>query len=503
MPRKEKNRNGENPTHAGSPAANAEKVLPVSFIRGADGITVAASTNGAKVAFGQLIEQAQPGERIFLEKGNYNLAQSIQLDKPLQFLAKDPGKVTFVGSQLGILFFYHGSGQLILNGIHFKCIGAQPNFGIGIHSGELIMENCSVEGDPSDRPSCGLVISGAAEAVISGSSFSGFKEGISVLDQASATLVQNKVFENNTGINFDSTSAGKIEKCQCYQNASEGILIQGQGKTALIENLCHDNKRVGIFCVNASVTRIAKNHCKNNRGGIVLSDQAQSVIEENECSENSDGIVLQEDAKAAISRNVVHHNHDVGIFIGFQTAASVEQNQVHDNLRGIIIVEKASAAIKGNKIFNNVAHAIVDISSNKSQLEDNDCYDNNSMGAEEIIVVPETETNYLAPMEFYDWQEKYCPIADDCGICFDSGREALDVLKAKTGREDPNCCWTRVHSDDGGTELIIPGFHLVNRLDYLVTEIPREDNEWFEVYWEEQEEYIESRHEPEEDGTNP
>lgn len=43
----------------------------------------------------------------------------------------------------------------------------------------------------------------------------------------------------------------------------------------------------------------------------------------------------------------------------------------------------------------------------------------------------------------------------------------------------PNRVWTVIDSDGGG---IASGFHLVNRLGYIITEVPAPDNVAIEVY---------------------
>lgn len=78
-----------------------------------------------------------------------------------------------------------------------------------------------------------------------------------------------------------------------------------------------------------------------------------------------------------------------------------------------------------------------------------------------------------------DWCEKYQPIqnhftqtGDDK---FETYGEELDFVRA----QDPRCIWTLVDGDDGNL-YITSGYHLVNRINYFVTEVPFE-GEYHEV----------------------
>ena len=71
------------------------------------------------------------------------------------------------------------------------------------------------------------------------------------------------------------------------------------------------------------------------------------------------------------------------------------------------------------------------------------------------------------------WCEKYQPIqnhitqnGDDK---FETYGEELDFVRA----QNPQCIWTLVDGDDGNL-YIVNGYHLVNRINYFVTEIPFE-----------------------------
>lgn len=83
-------------------------------------------------------------------------------------------------------------------------------------------------------------------------------------------------------------------------------------------------------------------------------------------------------------------------------------------------------------------------------------------------------------MEFYDWCDKYKPIANPNGTCkddylFQVCQEDIDYLN----KQNIHNIWT----DIGRT--VINGAHFVNRICYYLTEIPWEDGDDIEIFYDE------------------
>jgi hypothetical protein len=84
--------------------------------------------------------------------------------------------------------------------------------------------------------------------------------------------------------------------------------------------------------------------------------------------------------------------------------------------------------------------------------------------------------------ELNNWEEKYRPIKNRLSgeelfpdDKFETYGGDLDFVRA----QDPRCIWTLVDGDDGNL-YIVDGYHLVNRINYFVTEVPFE-GEFLEV----------------------
>ena len=78
-------------------------------------------------------------------------------------------------------------------------------------------------------------------------------------------------------------------------------------------------------------------------------------------------------------------------------------------------------------------------------------------------------------MDFDDWCEKYRPISNHLN---DEGRDCFETYGIELGYVlgvadcDPKRVWTYVDGDNG--TYMVNGYHLVNRIYYMITEVPYE-----------------------------
>ena len=81
---------------------------------------------------------------------------------------------------------------------------------------------------------------------------------------------------------------------------------------------------------------------------------------------------------------------------------------------------------------------------------------------------------------YEEWEEKYKPIKNKRGdIAFDThNEEDIKFLRDNQSKDALNI-WTLVDSDDGESLFIDPGYRFVNRLEYYITEVSRENKDDF------------------------
>jgi len=85
-------------------------------------------------------------------------------------------------------------------------------------------------------------------------------------------------------------------------------------------------------------------------------------------------------------------------------------------------------------------------------------------------------------MKDTEWESKFIPIKNHIdsnssweGSLFESYGKELDFVKEKC-KENPQCIWTLMDSEEDDDCVIVEGFHFVNRIGYFITENPAETN---------------------------
>jgi hypothetical protein len=81
-----------------------------------------------------------------------------------------------------------------------------------------------------------------------------------------------------------------------------------------------------------------------------------------------------------------------------------------------------------------------------------------------------------------EWETQFKPIKNHLdpnsswdGIMFETYGKELDFVREKC-KENPNCIWTLMDSEEDDSCVIVEGFHFVNRIGYFITENPAEEN---------------------------
>lgn len=96
----------------------------------------------------------------------------------------------------------------------------------------------------------------------------------------------------------------------------------------------------------------------------------------------------------------------------------------------------------------------------------------------------------LIKMEMDTWCANYKPIVNlyaenpslddgEGGIMFETYGGELDFVRG-VAVTNPHHVWTYIDGDDGKT-VIVNGFHLVNRIGYLITTKPAEIETFYEI----------------------
>ena len=78
-----------------------------------------------------------------------------------------------------------------------------------------------------------------------------------------------------------------------------------------------------------------------------------------------------------------------------------------------------------------------------------------------------------------EWAAKYRPVRKDNGLILAYGTSGKSLEEVR--QQDPHQIWTLIGDEDG--DAIKAGFHMYNRLNYFITELPWEDDDiWVWLY---------------------
>ena len=374
---------------------------PVTYSQYGNQFVVTPPSDSRKVSFSELINQITSGQEILIEDGEYNLSAPIVIDKSVTILSKSPGKVFISGEELDNLVFYQGNGDLMISGIKFSLDSLEQSNVIEVKSGNLIMDQCVLEGARDNKANkrdfgAGLLLEDKATAVISKSIFKHNLIGMSVQESAMVTLRSNQFLENyGYGIVFRDQSKGNLNGNEYHLNKAYGLMAYEESELEVNNEKCHNNQAGfgfmhkakaiimdsesfeheyhGFFIDNDACCVLRKNRSyANEMSGIAIYGNNQSEVVENEIYHNEgSGIECAEDAQPIIRDNNIHENTN-GIYLGDNAHSKIRNNLIHGNEFGIRILDEASADISKNKIYQNSEGGIIDFSNSESNLGENE-----------------------------------------------------------------------------------------------------------------------------------
>ncbi|MFC1504379.1 LamG-like jellyroll fold domain-containing protein, partial [Spirochaetota bacterium] len=186
----------------------------------------------------------------------------------------------------------------------------------------------------------------------------------------SNTVENNNIFENDTGVYFDSSSSNNtVTDNRIYDNTTYGIHIASEDadNIQITYNDIYDNKSTGIYIENGDRAYIYTNMISNNvSSGVVIRTAAtDNTIEKNTIVSNATYgiyIVIDSADNNTIKYNTIFGvNQDDGIRIDSSDNTKIHSNQILENDYNGIQIMNASTnnSIIGNTVENNPSRGII------------------------------------------------------------------------------------------------------------------------------------------------
>jgi parallel beta-helix repeat protein len=120
---------------------------------------------------------------------------------------------------------------------------------------------------------------------------------------------------NSNGILLATVTNGCIADSSCYGN-HDGIGISYGDNNSIINNVCTNNTRAGIYVYESLDNLISKNNCSNNlQYGICIDHSDMNSVSSNEFSGNTYGFCLKYSDSNSITLNRMSENSNWGALI--------------------------------------------------------------------------------------------------------------------------------------------------------------------------------------------
>ena len=365
----------------------------------------------------EIIAAANEGDTIILGPGVFTLAQGIEINKSLTLLGAGYDQTMIESSAPGEDFsaavMYSGSGLLSIQGITLSYIGSDPAAVLYGKSGSISLKDCYFSGatlsssgsqlgaihlanevvvdivnskiagsmeridqDNPDKVPGGIIIYGNARLTIEASeifdSYLGIYaygesevvarngnihntfSGVSLLENATATL-ENNTFRDNTSIHlilFGDSSAVVTGNSFSGISTGTGVQAHGNGNVHLEGNTFADLLSCIIFTENATGDVIANTLSSFSNIGIFVQGYASPEFDSNIIAgENSDAIGITYEGNAAgTARGNQISNLDTGISLSGMSAPLLESNTIQNCTQGIFYQEESSGTATLNTI---------------------------------------------------------------------------------------------------------------------------------------------------------
>ncbi|KAG2392272.1 hypothetical protein C9374_012524 [Naegleria lovaniensis] len=202
----------------------------------------------------------------------------------------------------------------------------------------------------------GILVSGAAEAVIIDCSIHNCKKiGILYTHNARGLVQNNLIYENlYEGITFRGRSHPTVKNNKIFDGHSGGVYMRENSHPYIFENEIYANRRSGIFITNKSKPYIKKNSihsCKEN--GIVLKNNCSGKIEGNDIYQNAyPNLYIDDECETEIRGNKIRLGKSYGIWAKGKCKPKICENEIVDNVgKNVLITESAKPYFSENKIY--------------------------------------------------------------------------------------------------------------------------------------------------------
>ncbi len=336
------------------------------------------------------IDDADPGDTVFVHKGTYS--ENLVVNTSLSLIGEDRDKTMVDGRGKGDVVY------IVTNHVNvtgFTIVNSDPGNGsAGVNV--YFTRNCSVVDNNISGNNFGIVLWESGDNVINNNTLSGnFRDGVLVGLSYNNTITGNNVSHNGgNGIFIASSMHNVLAHNTAMKNEWEGLSIQDSESNTIINNSVSGNREYGIDIESSKAIFLASNtltedgiriygqflehwnthgidpsntvngkpvyYWKNISGGAVPTNAGQVIlanctdvrVEGQNMSIGDMGIALGMSSQNTITGNNVS-GHDEGIFLYESDRNTINNNVLSQNSNGLKVRNSYRNGIGGNTLSGN------------------------------------------------------------------------------------------------------------------------------------------------------
>jgi nitrous oxidase accessory protein NosD len=351
-----------------------------------ESIIVTPEGGGHHRTIAEALEKAAPGARIFLRPGIYR--EALNIERPVELFGEGPASGIVLEGVGGTIlhvraetFSLHGvtlrgvpgeeSGSAlveILRGTVLLEDSALATGGIGITATggrtRVILRRLDLQGFRT----CAVHVSARASAQVDTCRVSSSRSGITLGDGAEAGIRGCHIDGGQYGIEFNSRSAGSLDRTEITRYAYAGILVRDRADPAVQRcSVHHGNFGIevsdrgkgvfedcdiagnarGLFITRSGNPLVKRCTIHDGQFGVGASEKGKGVFEECRITANLyAGVSSRGGAHPRLIRCRVTGNRDVGVWVYEKAMATVEGCDLSGNTRGPFTIEAGSRVTK-------------------------------------------------------------------------------------------------------------------------------------------------------------
>ena len=298
----------------------------------------AKAQESANISLQGMIEQANPGDILKIEKGIYT--GPIVITKPLKLIAEEGAIIDGNGKGNVVTI---AANEVMLKGFTIQNSGKKPeNCGILLKEvSDVIIDSNRISnvlfGIYSDKSSSNAIKNNEIESFHT--HFSKRGNGIHLFKGKDNVIENNKLVNVQDGIYFDFTSQNKIFH-NTVEDSRYGFHFMFSEQIEAKENVIQKNI-TGLMVMDSNNLRIINNQILNHfhvrAVGVLIYDAHNIVLEGNEIRQNSSGLYFEKARDTSIARNLIVANQ---VGLEFKGENNTENVLKENNFIGNVVQSK-------------------------------------------------------------------------------------------------------------------------------------------------------------------